>query len=63
MMRSDLASLRAMKRLFVNTGAFVAREIVADQFSAVLMKRVGIRRVFGFDRHFDAMGFKRWPAE
>lgn len=32
-----------------------------DCISAVLMKRAGIRMVFGFDRHFEAMGFRVWP--
>lgn len=31
-----------------------------DCMSAVLMKRAGLRRVFGFDRHFEAMGFGVW---
>ena len=33
-----------------------------DCLSAVLMKRVGLRHVFGFDRHFEAMGFRVWPG-
>lgn len=33
-----------------------------DCLSAVLMKRAGIKRVFGFDRHFEAMGFRLWPG-
>jgi predicted nucleic acid-binding protein len=31
--------------------------------SAVLMKRAGVKRVFGFDRHFAAMGFRVWPGQ
>lgn len=33
-----------------------------DCLSAVLMKKAGIRTVFGFDRHFEAMGFRIWPG-
>lgn len=32
-----------------------------DCLSFSLMKREGIRHVFGFDRHFDAAGFRLWP--
>lgn len=32
-----------------------------DCISAVLMKRAGVRMVFGFDRHFEALGFRVWP--
>jgi hypothetical protein len=34
-----------------------------DCLSAVLMKRTGLKRVFGFDRHFEAMGFGLWSGE
>jgi predicted nucleic acid-binding protein len=34
-----------------------------DCLSAVLMKRAGLKRVFGFDRHFSAMGFRLWPTQ
>lgn len=34
-----------------------------DCLSAVLMKRAGLKRVFGFDRHFAAMGFRVWPGQ
>jgi uncharacterized protein len=34
-----------------------------DCLSAVLMKRAGIKQVFGFDRHFEAMGFRVWPVQ
>ena len=33
-----------------------------DCISAILMKRAGIKDVFGFDRHFEDMGFRVWPA-
>ena len=32
-----------------------------DATSFVLMRRENIRRVFGFDRHFVAAGFRLWP--
>lgn len=33
-----------------------------DCLSAVLMKRAGLRWVFGFDHHFESMGFRVWPG-
>jgi predicted nucleic acid-binding protein len=33
-----------------------------DCLSAVLMKRAGLKQVFGFDSHFESMGFRVWPA-
>lgn len=32
-----------------------------DCLSAVLMKRAKSKRVFGFGRHFNSMGFQVWP--
>jgi predicted nucleic acid-binding protein len=32
-----------------------------DCISFSLMKREGIKHVFGFDRHFEAAGFHLWP--
>ena len=32
-----------------------------DCISFSLMKRQGIKHVFGFDRHFEAAGFHLWP--
>lgn len=32
-----------------------------DCLSAVLMANTGLKRVFGFDRHFAALGFRVWP--
>ena len=34
-----------------------------DCLSAAVMKRAGLRNVFGFDRHFETMGFKLWTGE
>jgi len=34
-----------------------------DCLSSVLMKRAGLKRVFGFGRHFDSMGFQVWPGQ
>lgn len=33
-----------------------------DCLSAVFMKRERLKRAFGFDRHFEAMGFRLWPG-
>lgn len=33
-----------------------------DSLSFVLMKRAGLRDVFGFDGHFPAAGFRLWPG-
>lgn len=32
-----------------------------DSLSFVLMKKAGVRDVFGFDGHFAAAGFRLWP--
>ncbi len=32
-----------------------------DCVSFVLMRKRGVREVFGFDRHFEAAGFELWP--
>jgi predicted nucleic acid-binding protein len=52
------------------TGALKLMRKYADQavsftdcISFVVMKREGIKHVFGFDRHFSAAGFRLWPAE
>jgi hypothetical protein len=37
------------------------RVTFTDCLSFALMKRCGVRRVFGFDRHFAAAGFRVWP--
>jgi len=48
--------------------AFVLMKKFADQavsftdcISFVLMKKEGLRDVFGFDRHFASAGFRVWP--
>ncbi len=33
-----------------------------DCVSVVLMKRRGIKHIFGFDRHFEAAHFRLWPG-
>ena len=33
-----------------------------DSLSFVLMKKAGLRDVFGFDGHFSAAGFRLWPG-
>ena len=33
-----------------------------DCESIVLMKRRGIKHIFGFDRHFEAAYFRLWPS-
>jgi len=34
-----------------------------DCLSFALMKREGIKQAFGFDRHFEAAGFRLWPGQ
>lgn len=34
-----------------------------DCLSAVMMRRSGLKTVFGFDRHFESMGFRIWPSD
>ncbi len=34
-----------------------------DCVSFVLMRQLKLRDVFGFDRHFEQMGFRLWPGE
>ena len=60
-LRADLADWRQallLMRKFADQGVSFT-----DCVSAVMMKRVGIKRVFGFDRHFEALGFRVWPVE
>jgi uncharacterized protein len=48
-------ALQLMRKYADQGGSFT------DCPSAVLMKRVGVKQVFGFDRHFEALGFRVWP--
>lgn len=54
----DWAKALVLMRKFADQGVSFT-----DCISAVLMKRAGLKRVFGFDRHFDSMGFRVWPGE
>jgi predicted nucleic acid-binding protein len=53
----DWAKALVLMRKFADQGVSFT-----DCMSAVLMKRAGLKRVFGFDRHFEAMGFRVWPG-
>jgi len=53
----DLGKALGLMRKFADQGVSFT-----DCLSAVLMKRSGLKRVFGFDRHFEAMGFTIWPG-
>lgn len=54
----DLCKALGFMRKFADQGVSFT-----DCLSAILMKRVGLKKVFGFDRHFEAMGFGLWPGE
>lgn len=54
----DWARALVLMRKFADQGVSFT-----DCLSAVLMKRAGLKRVFGFDRHFEAMGFRVWPGQ
>jgi len=54
----DWATALVLMRKFADQGVSFT-----DVLSAVLMKRAGLKRVFGFDRHFEAMGFRVWPGQ
>ena len=54
----DWAKALVLMRKFADQGVSFT-----DCLSAVLMKRSGLKRVFGFDRHFDSMGFRVWPDQ
>lgn len=59
-LQADAAECRqalAFMRKFADQGVSFT-----DCLSAVLMKRAGLKQVFGFDRHFEAMGYKVWPT-
>jgi hypothetical protein len=53
----DWAKALVLMRKFADQGVSFT-----DCMSAVLMKRAGLKRVFGFDRHFESMGFRVWPC-
>lgn len=53
----DLSKALAFMRKFADQGVSFT-----DCLSAVLMKRAGLKKVFGFDYHFAAMGFGLWPT-
>jgi uncharacterized protein len=54
----DWSSALILMRKFADQGVSFT-----DCLSAVLMKRAGLKRVFGFDRHFKSMGFQIWPGQ
>jgi predicted nucleic acid-binding protein len=54
----DWAGALVLMRKFADQGVSFT-----DCLSAVLMKRTRLKRVFGFDRHFEAMGFRVWPGQ
>lgn len=54
----DLGKALGFMRKFADQGVSFT-----DCLSAVLMKRAGLKKVFGFDRHFEAMGFGLWHGK
>jgi len=54
----DWAKALVLMRKFADQGVSFT-----DCLSAVLMKRAGLKRGFGFDRHFEEMGFRVWPGQ
>jgi predicted nucleic acid-binding protein len=54
----DWAKALVLMRKFADQGVSFT-----DCISAVLMKRAGLKRIFGFDRHFESMGFRVWPGQ
>lgn len=55
---SDLPQALTLMRKFADQGVSFT-----DCISAVLMKGEKLKRVFGFDRHFENMGFHIWPTD
>jgi len=53
-----IPATRNLMRKFADRGVSFT-----DCLSSVLMKRAGLKRVFGFGRHFDSMGFQVWPGQ
>jgi predicted nucleic acid-binding protein len=56
--RQDLLGAFALMRKFADQAVSFT-----DCLSFVLMKRNGLRDVFGFDAHFAAAGFRVWPRD
>ena len=54
---ADLLAATKGMRKFADQGVSFT-----DCISFVLMKRDGIKSVFGFDRHFEAAGFRLWQG-
>ena len=54
---SDLNAAFVLMRKYADQGVSFT-----DCLSFLLMKRAGLREVFGFDRHFEAAGFRLWSA-
>jgi predicted nucleic acid-binding protein len=54
----DWAKALVLMRKFADQGVSFT-----DCLSAVLIKRAGLKRVFGFDRHFESMGFRVWTGQ
>lgn len=54
----DWAKALVLMRKFADQGVSFT-----DCISAVLMKQAGLKRIFGFDRHFESMGFRVWPGQ
>jgi uncharacterized protein len=52
----DLAAAFALMKKFADQAVSFT-----DCVSFVLMKKQGLRDVFGFDRHFAAAGYRLWP--
>ena len=55
--QTDLANAFILMRKYADQAVWFT-----DCVSAVLMKRWGLKSVFGFDHHFRSMGFRLWPV-
>lgn len=53
---SDWSSALTLMRKYADQGVSFT-----DCLSFVLMKRAGLKDVFGFDHHFESAGFRLWP--
>lgn len=54
--KQDLAIAIALMKKFAEQAVSFT-----DCISFVLMKKEGLRDVFGFDRHFASAGYRVWP--